>query len=597
MSDNKPVTSNGRHVDWTPFRFLRDGYSAHKLRGDARAGLNVALLAFPQGMAYAAIAGLPIQYGIFGSVLAGLITPIWAGSRFIVAGPTNATSVMLLAGLLGLGLSSDEARVAVLPIVIALSGLFLVFGSILRVAALVQYVSRSVVAGYITAAAFYIILNQLRKVFGFNYEKPEGATVFDDLILTISNIGHTHFPTLLLSLIAAGFYYILNRKFKTLPNVAITLVVVSGLGYFINQYAIANDLGAIATLSAINLSEWQFTLPPFERGLIIDVSLLALIIAFLSTLEGTSIGKELAAKAGSRINVNQEMLGIGLANMACAFGQGMPASGSLTRSQLSYDSGSTTGMASIFASCFLLLTAFFFGGFTQYIPVSVLGVVVISIGLSLINFHVLRVVWYATKGERTVFIITFAAALLLRLDFSIIVGVAVSILLFIQKAAQPVVTEYNAAGNPKEPDGEEEEAAVSIVHVEGDLFFGAAEIFRDQMRDACARKNLKIVILKIRNARCLDATSILALEELVLSLRQTGRFFLISEVRPKEMKIFENSGFLKIAGQENIFADDTSNPTLSTSKAIRRAMKLLEGKDANVKIFLGGSAKRSEDSD
>lgn len=596
MSDNKTETSTGRHVNWMPFRFLRNGYSAKDLNGDARAGLNVALLAFPQGMAYAAIAGLPIQYGIFGSVLAGIITPIWAGSRFIVAGPTNATSVMILAGLLGLGLSSPEERMAVLPLVIALSGIFLVFGAILRVAALVQYVSRSVVAGYITAAAFYIILNQLRKVLGFNYEKPDGGTVFDDLILTIANLGQTHWPTLVLSLIAATLYYLLNRRFKTLPNVAITLVLVSGIGYFINQYAITNGLGAIATLSAINLSEWQFTLPPLERTLAIDVSLLALIIAFLSTLEGSSIGKTLAAKAGSRINVNQEMLGLGLANVACAFGQGMPASGSLTRSQLSYDSGAKTAMASIFASGFLLLTAFLFGDFTRFIPVSVLGVLVISIGLSLISVNILRVVWFATKGDRFVFAITFASALLLRLDFAIIVGVGVSILLFLRKAAQPEVTEYNASGDPKEADGDEEGAAVSIVHVEGDLFFGAAEIFRDQMRDACARKNLKIVILKMRNAHHLDATSILALEDLVRSLRQTNRFFLISEVRPDALRIFKDSGLLKLAGDENIFADDTSNPTLSTSKAIRRAMTLLDGEDPSVNIFVGGSSKtkRSE---
>lgn len=597
MPRNSSERSGGSHINWKPFVFLSEGYSTQKFQGDARAGLNVALLAFPQSMAYAAIAGLPIQYGVFGSIVAGLVTPIWAGSRFVVGGPTNATSVMVLAGLLGLGFSSEEAHLAVLPLVIALSGIFLVFGSILRVAALVQYVSRSVVAGYITAAAFYIILNQLRKVLGFSYEKPAGATVLDDLILTTANLGQTHWPTLVLSLITGALYYGLNRRFKKLPNVAITLIAVSGIGFFINQYAVTHDAGPIATLSAINLSEWQLTLPPLERNLMIEVSLLGLIIAFLSTLEGSSIGKTLAAKAGARINVNQEMLGLGLANVACAFGQGMPASGSLTRSQLGYDSGAQTAMASIFASAFLLLTAFIFGGFTQYIPVSVLGVLVISIGVSLINARVLRIVWFATKGDRLVFTVTFAAALLLRLDFAIVGGVGVSILLFLRKAAQPEVTEYNADGDVKRADGDEEGAAVSIVHVEGDLFFGAAEIFRDQMRNACARKNLKIVILKMRNAHHLDATSILALEDLVRSLRQSNRFFLISEVRPDAMRIFKNSGLLELAGAENIFADDTSNPTLSTSKAVRRAMALLEGKDASVSIFLGGSSKKEQQPD
>jgi sulfate permease, SulP family len=591
IGDLRARLTAARHLDPFPLRKALRGYGAQAARGDLRAGLNVALLAFPQGMAYAAIAGLPIAYGIFGSIIAAIVTPLWGGSRYIVAGPTNATAVMVMAGLLSLGLATEAERVAILPLLGILSGIFLILGALLKVASLVQYVSRSVVSGYITAAAFYIILNQLRKVGGFEVARPENATVFDDLVATVMFLPDTHLPTLFLALLTAGVFFLLDRHFRRLPNVAITLAVMSGLGVLLNLLCAAQGWGSIATLEAVSATEWELTPPPLSRELVERVAIVALVIAFLSTLEGSSIGKTLAAKAGARIDVNQEMLGLGIANVACALGQGMPASGSLTRSQLNDNSGAFTAFSSIFCGLFLVGGAFALGPLTQFIPESVLGVLVIFIGLSLINRHVLRIVWNATRSDRTVFLTTFLAALLFRLDFAIILGVAVSILLFLRKAAQPELTEYSADGQLKPEDGDSDEAEISIVHVEGDLFFGAAEIFRDQMRRACAKPNLKIVILKMRNAHHLDATSILALEDLARSLGQIERLFLISEIRPETMSIFERSGLLKVVGPENIFPDEPTNPTLSTAKAIRRAMKHLEGRSAEVKIFLGSSQK------
>ncbi len=565
------------------------------LRGDFSAGLNVALLSFPQCIAYAAIAGLPIEYGIFGGAIAAITAPLWSGSKFIAAGPTNATAVMILGGFLGLGMVEADERAAVIPLVVVLSGVFLILGALLKVASLVQYVSRSVIAGYITAAAFYIILNQVKKVAGFDFDRPPGTSFFDDIVLTFENLPSSHLPTVGLSVATGLFYLIIQRRFSRLPNVAITLIVMSFAGIGVNALASAQGWGPVLTLSSVSAGSWQFTPPPFSRQLIESVALVALVMAFLSTLEGSSIGKTLAAEAGSKIDLNQEILALGIANIACGLGQGMPASGSATRSQLGFKSGANTPLYSIISGMLLIAGVFLVGRFTAFIPESVLGVIVIAIGLSLFNRHILRVVCNATRSDRIVFLTTFASALLLRLDFAIILGVGVSILLFLRKAAQPELTEFTAEGIPVSEDDDEHDAAeVSIVHVEGDLFFGAAEIFHEQMRRAVAKPNLKVVILKMRNAHHLDATSILALENLARSLHHGNRHFLISEVRPETMKVFENSGLLTSVGEEHVFVDDPGNPTLSTAKAIRRAMKLLQGTDAEVKIFLGSSQKAAE---
>jgi SulP family sulfate permease len=314
-------------------------------------------------------------------------------------------------------------------------------------------------------------------------------------------------------------------------------------------------------------------------------------------LEGTSIGKSLASRAGQKLDSNQEMLGMGLANIGCALYQGMPASGSLTRSQLNWNSGAATPLASIISGLLCAIGAYALGPYIKYIPVSVLGVLVIAIGLSLINRHVLRVVWNATGSDRIVFITTFAAALLIRLDFAIILGTGTSVLLFLRKAAQPELTEFSPDGEgqlaPAGSGSPSSAPEISIVHVEGDLFFGASELFRDQMRRVCEKPALKVVLLKMRNAYHLDATSVLALEELVRYMREQDRTLLVSEVRKDAVRIFKNSGLIDIIGRENIFPDNPSNPTLATAKALKHAMQFMGTRDADVHIYLGKSKKQT----
>ncbi|MEY3000415.1 MAG: hypothetical protein RL648_629 [Verrucomicrobiota bacterium] len=586
------------HLQYFPLRGALRDYTRAAAARDLRAGLNVALLAFPQGMAYAAIAGLPIQYGIYASAVAAILGPILSGSRFVILGPTNATSVLVFASFLSLGVTSMAEKISLISLIVFLSGLFLVLGAFLKIANLIQYISRSVITGYITAAAIYIIVNQLKKVLGFDFVLPEGSTFLTVIWLTLTSLPQTYWPSVLLSCMTLGIYLLLDGYFKKLPNVAITLVLMSGVGVLMELAMPPEWLGqGFATLSAVDATQWRFTIPTLDGDLVGQLASVSLVIAFLSILEGTSIGKSLASRAGRRLDSNQEMFGMGLANIGCAFFQGMPASGSLTRSQLNWSSGGATALSSMVSGLLCALGAYTLGPYTGYIPVSVLAVLVILIGLSLINRHILRIVWNATGSDRLVFITTFLAALLVRLDFAIILGAGVSVLLFLRKAAQPELTEFahDESGEltPVSDSVKRARPEISIVHVEGDLFFGAAELFRDQMRRVCEEPLLQIVILKLRNAYHLDATSVLALEELIRYMREQGRTLLISEVRKDAVRIFRKSGLIDIIGRENIFPDRPSNPTYATAKALGRAARLLGGQEADVRIFLGKSRKTS----
>jgi len=573
-------------LDFLPLRKSLSGYQNDfkgHLIGDTRAGLNVALLAFPQGMAYALIAGLPIQYGIYGSAIAAMVAPIFAKSHYITLGPTNATSVMLLSAFASLGIVGTQ-MLSLVPLLILLVGLFIVVGAYFKVANFVQYISRSVITGYITAAALLIIANQIPKALGLNLVS-NGATFYDSLTLIVSSIDSIHWITVGISLSTMVLYASLNRFFKTLPNVAICLITLSVL----TALTIGQD-AEVAFLSEINASDWSLQVPSLS---LTDIQLLAspaLAIALLCILEGLSIGKSLAAKTGARLNGNQAMFSIGMANIGCAIFSGMPASGSLTRSSLSATSGGRSVLASYISGVIVFIGAFVLGPYTRFIPQSTLAVLVIAIGISLLNKHAIRIVTRSTKSDAIVFSTTFISGLLMPLDSAIYIGVGISIILFLKKVARPEMVEYafNEQGYLAEVETPEQRSTseVSIVHVEGELFFGAADLFRDQMRRICEDPNLKIVVLKMRNAHNMDATAVMALEELLLYMAEKKRYLILSEVKADLIRVLQNSGLYDTIEARNIFTDEPSNPTLSTAKALKRAKTHLGDTVAKVSIYI-----------
>lgn len=578
-------------LDFFPLRHSLDGYNASHILGDLRAGLNVALLAFPQGMAYALIAGLPIEYGIYGSAIAAMVAPIFSRTQYITLGPTNATSVMLLSAFLGLGIVGAE-KLSLVPTLILLVGIFILLGAYFKVANFIQYISRSVITGYITAAALLIITNQIPKALGLTLE-GKGATFFDSMSLILGATSTVHWATLGTSIATAAVYILLNRRFKTLPNVAISIVVMSAA----TALLLGEDSGLLL-LPGVDAQNWTFQAPSLRFENVKLLASPALAIALLCILEGISIGKSLAARTGARLDTNQAMFSIGMANVACAFFSGMPASGSLTRSSLNTVSGGQTVLASYISGVIVFIGAFLLGPYTAHIPQCTLAVLVIAIGISLVNKHAIRIVMRTTRSDAAVFLITFTSGTILPLDTAIYVGVGTSIMLFLKKVARPEMVEYafNDQGQLAETSEtiKRDTPEVSIVHVEGELFFGAAELFRDQMRRICEDPNLRIVILKMRNAHHMDATGVMALEELVRYMQELDRYLILSEAKADLIRVLKNSGIYDYIEERNIFRDDPSNPTMSTARALRRAREQLGDKDANVSIYVDPAKDRQK---
>jgi len=583
-------------------------YSGAKLGADIRAAGNVTLLALPQAIAYAAIAGLDVIYGVVSAAVAAMIAPFFASSRYNVPGPTNATAFMLFS-FFSVNPGMQSRIPELLPLLVLLIALCSVIGAVLKVADLLQYVSRSVLVGYMAGAAVLIIGNQLKPLLGLGpFVDPEKTATFFGLVWElITSIPHTNWVPLTIGAVTLLIYLAFRKWRKTWPAFSIALVLGSAIFGPLIRFDVGPFAGQ-ATFSTFDFAELMPTLPSLVReGIFNDISALiglALAIAFLASLENTLMAKSIASQTGDRLDSNQDMLSIGYANLGSALAGGMPASGSLTRSSLNFQSGAATKAAPVFTGFFtlILVVLIAWSGETglnliDHIPRAALAVLVIAISFSLFNLRQIRVCLRSTGDDALVIILTFIATLLAPLHVAIFIGVAISITLFLRKASKPHLTEYefNETGELREREGQRARPipAISIVHVEGDLFFGASELFRTQIQRTVADPAIKVIILRLKNARHLDATSVMALEDLAGFMRRRGLYLLISGATKDVYKVLKRSGILETLqegadrsrGESNIFLTMPSNPNLSTRDALRRAQQLLGTKEADVRIF------------
>ncbi len=565
---------------WPGVRLFRETSRENKA-ADAKAGLNVALLAFPQSIAYSLIAGLPPQAGLFSSAIGAMVGPIFSGSRFIVQGASNASAILVYSGLIAAGLTEDRFLMA-LPVFVVLTGLFQVIGALVQFSQVLSYVSRTVITGYVTAAAALIFVHQFQNALGFKV--GSASTFFAVLWGTVRHLGETRWPEALMSLGTLAFYLGCRRWYPRWPHVAVTMFVMSlvALGF---RY-IGWELAYLSGFSVHNLAILHLD---FDFELIGRLTPPALAVAFMAILEGSSVGKALAARSGERLNINQELYGLGMANLGSALFGGMVSSGSLTRSVLSINSGARTGLATFYGGAFVLILLFSLGYFIGWVPKAALAVIVMCIAISLFDRRQIRLALGTTRSDGIVFAVTCVSALIMTLDMAIYLGALTSALLFIRKAATPELVEYgfNPQGQLAEVGGATRQASpgISILHAEGDLFFGSADIFDQQMREVMRDPNLQVVILRLKNARNLDASAAAGIEELLDFLRSSGRHLLLSGADREVARVFRNSGLLAKLGPENFFREVPANPTMATRNALQRAQALI-GRNAEVRIFV-----------
>lgn len=566
-------------------------YNTGKFRLDFLAAGTVALVSIPQAIGFSLIAGLPVLMVLMSVIVGGFVAALFTSSHQLVFGPSNSMSILIaatVASFASYGLGAPELALMLALLI----GIIQVISGLAKLGKLTQFISRSVIIGYSTAIGLLLAVSQLGNWIGAS---AGGHGVFHQLWSFVQHGVHLTFNpySLMIGVTTLLLFHIIEKLWPKLPAELIGLVLFALLARYMRLdllgVSLMRDEGALAA-----------AIPTFT-GIPVDLSHMSLVAPFLSTalaiailgmLEATSLGKALASKSGQRIDSNQEIMSLGMGNLANSFFGGMPGSASFARSAANLGAGATSQFSAIMSSLLVLGALYMVTPVINFMPIPCLAAHLIRIGLKMVHRDEIRVAWRSTGSDRIAFLVTLLSAFFLKLDIAIYVGVGLSLVLFLRKASAPSLVEYafNQHGQLSQVEEGEERGnpAISIVHVEGELFFGAADLFQDQVRFLASDPQIRVIVLRMKNARHLDATSVMSLLQLLAYLNKNKRHLIMSGISPDVEKVLRASGAYDQIGAENIFPAEV-NLTMATKRALLRASHLLQqdggsGK-ADVRIY------------
>lgn len=499
-------------------------YDLRTLGADLGAAATVAALAIPQGIAYALIAGLPPAMGLYAASVPAIAAGFLRSSRHVVAGPTNALSLLVGGSVAGISASEGADPVAIAVALAFWVGLVQLAAGFLRIGIAVGYISTAVVGGYITAAATLIVYGQLPNLAGPTELALGLGTA---LAMVLLQRLHASFPAALASIIVA------------------TAVVV----------LLPDDLATIGDLAPVPSGLPPLTIP-FEIPIATHMALLsaALAAAVLSLVESDAVGRGLARASGERVDTDREIAGQGIANLAAAFSGGYPVSGSLARSMLNFRAGAQTRAAGVLSGVIVLMAVPLGAGIIDRVPVAGLAGMLLVLAWDLVDLRSMRRTLRGSLGDAAAFVVTFLGAWTLRLDVAIYLGVGVSIVLFLRRARMLVVRELqvDADGHLREAEGRSCRV-IRVLHAEGPLFFGAAAELQNALDDALEDRRLHVLVLRLKRTQGMDLSAAQVLEEGAERLRARGGRFMLVGLLPDPLALLERTGVADSIGRENIF--------------------------------------------
>lgn len=588
------------------FAFKREifGYSWDIFRADAMAALTVALITLPQAMAAALLAGLPLSSGLFAAIYSSMLASLLGSSRHLVVGPSNAIAILVQAGTAEIlythyrdltGVERDIMSVQILTQLTFLTGFFQVLAAGCKLGRLTQFVSYSVIVGYVVGTAFAMSITQLYVLLGI--ESASGVhSLYERGVHLIAQWHTIHIPTAIVGLISLLTLIFLKKIDKRIPAAMISLVCAAVGVYLVQIPAVSDFLDNLFTfgshqsiqniLIVEDTGDLKEAIPSFElfffnTGIMNQLLPISFAIALLSVMESTSVAKSIAACSGQTLSVNQEIFGLGMGNLLSAFIGGMPISGSASRSNLNYTSGAQTRFASAINSLVVACMLLAFGFFITKIPLAAFAAILLITAVNLVNAKQFLVCMKATSSDALVLWATIFSCFFFSLDMAFYIGVIISITLYLKKAAIPQLVEYDFDKSGElinlDLSGSHQEKNIRFIKVEGELFFGAADLFQSTLKSITEDDyKTKVIILQLKNARDIDATSCLALQQLSDYLRSSGRHLIACGITTPLWEVLCDSGIVESLGKENLFVFDERHPHQYMLKALARAYELVD---------------------
>ena len=529
------------------------------IRADLLAGLTGAIVVLPQGVAFATIAGMPPQYGLYASIVPTIIAALFGSSWHLVAGPSTTASLVLAASLSSFAQPGSADYVKLAMTLAVMAGLIELALGVFKMGVIVNFISHSVVVGYTAGVGILIIATQLKNFFGLNVENShEFIIAIYDVVRTLPAMSLAA-TAVALATLGAG---ILSRRY--MPRIPYMLPAIA-IGGITAAVINAASPGAAATVGALPAQLPPLSAPSFDPHVWRMLIPTALAVAISALNEVVSISRALAIRSEQHLDINQEFVGQGLANIIGSFFSGYVVSGSFNRSALNYELGARTPLAAVSAGLMLVALLLAAAPAAAYLPKAAMAASLVLIGWGLIDKRSIRHIWTTSHSERWILVVSIFTALFIHIQIAILAGVGLSLLMFLYRTSRPPLRPRvpdPATPNRKFTDARPdlpECPQVRVLRLDGALYFGAVSSFRDSLRNLERETpGCKQIAIVMTGANFIDlaGAEALALEARKIKARGGGLYLI--RVKESVMVFLKKGGYLKDIGDNRIFWSKTT---------------------------------------
>ena len=533
-------------------------YTRETFFGDGVAALIVVIMLIPQSLAYAMLAGLPPEVGLYASVAPLVFYAVFGTSRALSVGPVAVISLMTAQAIGQYAAAGTPAYWALAITLAFLSGLLLLVMGLLRLGFLANFLSHPVISGFISASGILIAASQLKTLMGV---KAEGNNFLELSLSLWSQASHVHGPTLAIGVLTVAFLFWVRGGLKPL---------LQGLGMAPRAADVVAKMGPVAAIAVTTLLTWAldwpeqgvkivgtvpqglppFTLPLWDLGLWQQLLAPALLISVVGFVESVSVGQTLAAKRRQRIEPDQELVALGSSNLSAALTGGFPVTGGFSRSVVNFDAGAQTPAAGVFTAVGIMLASLFLTPALYYLPQATLAATIVVAVLSLVDFSILRKTWNYAKSDFVAVVATLVATLTVGVETGLVVGVALSLALYLYRTSRPHMAEVGLVAGTEHFRNVQRHAVVVSprvlsLRVDESLYFANSRALEDRINDAVAnRPGLEHVVLQCSAINDIDASALESLEAIDMRLRDAGLRLHLSEVKGPVMDRLKHTHFL-----------------------------------------------------
>lgn len=553
------------------------------LRDDFLAGLTGAIVVVPQGVAFATIAGMPPEYGLYAGMIPAIIAALFGSSWHLVSGPTTAASIVLFSGLSAFAEpgSADYVRLA-LTLTFMVGILQLAMG-IAKLGTLVNFISHSVVVGFTAGAAILILSNQVKNFVGIDIAR--GSQFYEVVVALFTRLDEVNLYVTGVAMATLVSGLIAKKLFPRFPYMIVAMLFGSVLATVLNAW-LGKDVTGIATVGALPASLPPLSGPDLSLETIKQLAPVAFAATLFALTEAVSIARSLALRAGQNIDGNQEFVGQGLSNLAGSFFSGYVATGSFNRSGLNYAAGAKTPLAAIFSGVLLIGVVVLVAPLASYLPNAAMAAILFLVGWGLIDFHHIARIFRASRPETAVLVTTFAATLFLQLEFAISLGVMLSLVLYLNRTSKPRIVAR--VPDPRLPNRRfnsdpslPECPQLKIVRVDGSLFFGAVSNVSDVVRKMEERAPEQKHLLILANG--VNFVDVAGAEFIVDEAKRRaihGGGLYLTDVKETVRDVLKRGGYMDEIGAKNVFHSKTES--LAVIVADRLDKKVCAGCDKRI---------------